>query len=146
MPHHGVEYLPGTLGLIGPDEQRGVAAQRVEEQALVRVGRLLRRTGVRTVFVHVWDPSERVYTNGRAEPQYQPDPSGRTLLEALAVATGGGVFAEAEAAAAGRAARELLGDGPTQAEGVREARSGLAAYLAFAAFLPVGLLLLRVER
>jgi hypothetical protein len=111
-----------------------------------RVGRLLGRAGVRTVFVQVWDPGERVYTNGRAEPQYRPDPAGRTLLEALAVATGGRVYGEADAAGAARTTRELLGDGPTRAEGVREARSGLAAYLALAAFLPVGLLLARTDR
>ncbi|MEX2645379.1 MAG: VWA domain-containing protein [Gaiellaceae bacterium] len=111
-----------------------------------RVGRLLGRASVRSVFVHLWDPAERVYTNGRAEPQYRPDPSGRTLLEALAVATGGSVYSEAAAAAAARKSRELLGSGPTRAQGVREARSGLAAYLALAALLPVGLLLARPDR
>jgi hypothetical protein len=111
-----------------------------------RVGRLLRRASVKTVFVQLWDPSERVYTNGRAEPQYRPDPAGRTLLEALAVATGGAVYAEGETTRAAAKSRELLGGGPTRAEGVREARSGLAAYLALAALLPVGLLLARTGR
>jgi hypothetical protein len=111
-----------------------------------RVGRLLGRASVKTVFVQLWDPAERVYTNGRAEPQYQPDPAGRTLLEALAVATGGAVYSERETARAAAKSRELLGGGPTRAEGVREARSGLAAYLALAALLPVGLLLARPDR
>lgn len=111
-----------------------------------RVGRLLARASVKTVFVQLWDPAERVYTEGRAEPQYQPDPAGRTLLEALAVATGGNVYSEPEVEAAARRSRELLGGGPTRAEGVREARSGLAAYLALAALLPVGLLLARTDR
>jgi hypothetical protein len=111
-----------------------------------RVGRLLRRASVKTVFVQLWDPAERVYTNGRAEPQYRPDPAGRTLLEALAVATGGAVYAEGETTRAAAKSRELLGGGPTRAEGVREARSGLAAYLALAALLPVGLLLARTDR
>jgi hypothetical protein len=111
-----------------------------------RVGRLLGRASVKTVFVQLWDPAERVYTNGRAEPQYRPDPAGRTLLEALAVATGGAVYAERETARAADKSREVLGGGPTRAEGVREARSGLAAYLALAALLPVGLLLARTDR
>jgi hypothetical protein len=111
-----------------------------------RVGRLLRRASVKTVFVQLWDPAERVYTNGTAEPQYRPDPAGRTLLEALAVATGGAVYAESETNRAADRSRELLGGGPTRAEGVREARSGLAAYLALAALLPVGLLLARTDR
>jgi hypothetical protein len=111
-----------------------------------RVGRLLRQASIRTVFVQLWDPAERVYTNGRAEPEYRPDPAGRTLLEALAVATGGSVYAESEAGAAARKARELVGSGPTRAQGVQEARSGLAAYLALAALLPVGLLLARTDR
>jgi hypothetical protein len=111
-----------------------------------RVGRLLGRASVKTVFVQLWDPAERVYTNGRAEPQYRPDPAGRTLLEALAVATGGNVYSEREGAAAARKSRQLIGSGPTRAQGVREARSGLAAYLALAALLPVGLLLARTDR
>jgi hypothetical protein len=111
-----------------------------------RVGRLLRRASVKTVFVQLWDPAERVYTNGSAEPQYRPDPSGRTLLEALAVATGGALFSERETARAADKSRELLSGGPTRAEGVREARSGLAAFLALAALLPVGLLLARTDR
>jgi hypothetical protein len=111
-----------------------------------RVGRLLGRASVKTVFVQLWDPVERVYTNGTAEPQYRPDPAGRTLLEALAVATGGAVYSESETAAAAAKSRQLLGAGPTRAEGVREARSGLAAYLALAALLPVGLLLARTDR
>ena len=111
-----------------------------------RVGRLLGRASVKTVFVQLWDPAERVYTNGREEPQYRPDPAGRTLLEALAVATGGSVYSEGEAAAAASKSRQLIGSGPTRAQGVREARSGLAAYLALAALLPVGLLLARTDR
>ena len=117
-----------------------------EPVTAARVGRLLGRASVKTVFVQLWDPAERVYTNGRAEPQYRPDPAGRTLLEALAVATGGAVYAESETARAAVKSRELLGGGPTRAEGVREARSGLAAYLALAALLPVGLLLARTDR
>lgn len=111
-----------------------------------RVGRLLRRASVETVFVQLWHPAERVYTSGRAEPQYRPDPAGRTLLEALAVASGGAVYSEGETSRAATKSRELLGEGPTRAEGVREARSGLAAYLALAALLPVGLLLARTDR
>lgn len=111
-----------------------------------RIGRLLGRASIKTVFVQIWDPTERVYTNGAAEPQYRPDPAGRTLLEALAVATDGSVYSESQAEAAAHKTRELIGSGPTRAQGVREARSGLAAYLALAALLPVGLLLARTDR
>jgi hypothetical protein len=112
-----------------------------------RIGRVFRRTpAIKTVFIHVWGQSERVYGPSGPEPQYQPDPSSHAILEALAVATGGAVYAERETARAADKSRELLGGGPTRAEGVREARSGLAAYLALAALLPVGLLLARTDR
>ena len=35
---------------------------------------LARPPGIQTVFVHVWGPSERVYVQGIAAPDYRPDP------------------------------------------------------------------------
>jgi hypothetical protein len=112
-----------------------------------RIGRVFaRRPAIKTVFVHVWGPSERVYAPSGPEPQYHPDPSSRAILEALAVATGGDVFREDQLEAAARRSREVLGSGPTRAEGVRDARNGLAPYLALAALLPLGLVLARQDR
>jgi hypothetical protein len=112
-----------------------------------RIGRVFRRTpAIRTVFIHVWGASERVYGPSGPEPQYQPDPSSHAILEALAVATGGHVFREDQLEAAARRSREVLGPGPTRAEGVRDARNGLAPYLVLGALLPLGLVLVRHDR
>jgi hypothetical protein len=112
-----------------------------------RIGRIFARPpGIKTVFVHVWNPGERVYGTNGPEPQYRADPTSRAILEALAVATDGAAFREDELEAAARRARDSLGSGPTQAEGVKNARNGMAPYLALGALLPLGLLLARRDR
>jgi hypothetical protein len=114
---------------------------------VARLGALFRRhPAIQTVYVHVWDADERVFTRGLPEPQYRPDPSARSLLDGLAKATGGHVYAEGEVAAAARKAGELLGEGPTVAQGERRGRIALAPYLAAAVFLPLALLLVRRDR
>jgi hypothetical protein len=107
---------------------------------------LARPPGIQTVFVHVWGPSERVYVQGIAAPDYRPDPTSRDSLERLARATGGEVYSEGEAGAAARQARRLLGSGPTVVQRDRREREPLAPLAAAAAFLPLGLLLGRRGR
>jgi hypothetical protein len=111
-----------------------------------RIGRVFAQTGIKTVFMHVWDPNEHVYGTSGPEPQYHTDPASRAILEALAVATGGAVYREDQIGAAAERTRKFLGSGPTKAEGVRDARNGMAPYLALAALLPLGLLLVRHDR
>ena len=107
---------------------------------------LARPPGIQTVFVHVWGPSERVYVQGIAAPDYRPDPTSLDSLERLARATGGNVYSEDEAGAAARQARRLLGSGPTVVQRDRREREPLAPLAAAAAFLPLGLLLGRRGR
>ena len=65
------------------------------------VGAGLRRgRGIRAYFVHVWDASERVYTNGKPEVDYQPDPTSGEQLDRLAAAVRGSAFGEGEVSAA----------------------------------------------
>jgi hypothetical protein len=112
-----------------------------------RIGRVFAAPpAIRTVFVHIWGPNEHVYGPSGPEPQYHTDPASRAILEALAVATGGAVYREDQIDAAAERTRKFLGSGPTKAEGVRDARNGLAPYLALAALLPLGLLLARQDR
>lgn len=99
-----------------------------------------------TVFVHVWGPSERVFVQGIAAPDYKPDPTSRASLDRLARATGGVVYSEDEVGAAARKARRLLGSGPTIVQRDRRERKPLAPLAAAAAFLPLGLLLGRRGR
>lgn len=101
---------------------------------------------VETIFLHVWGGDERVYSGGRPEPQYRPDPRSRGILAVAARALGGHVFRESDVAGATAKARELLGGGPTRVEGERRNRLALAPYLTGAVFLPLGLLLWRRDR
>lgn len=112
-----------------------------------KIGAAFRRPpGIGTIFLHVWNADERVYDGADPEPQYQPDPRSRGILEAAADTLGGTVYGEDELGAAIARARELLGDGTTVAQGERRNRLALAPYLAGAVFLPLALLLWRRDR
>ena len=51
-------------------------------------GALARSHGYRFLAVRFWNPNERVYdSNGRAEPGYQPNPAGASIISGLAAAT-----------------------------------------------------------
>ncbi len=106
------------------------------------VGRSLRRPpAVVPVLVHVWKRGEQVYAGGVAEAQYRPDPSARATLEVLAAASGGVALGEDDVGAAIRAARRLLGKGPTEARSERRSFLLLSPYLAALAALPLLLVL-----
>jgi hypothetical protein len=110
------------------------------------VGRRLRGARIETVFIHVWSASERVFRKGVPERRYAPDPTARSNLESLALATEGSVYDETSVGSAASKARELLGNGPTVAQGVRPDRMALAPYLALAAAFPLTFLLWRRDR
>lgn len=111
------------------------------------VGRSLRGAAIETVFLQFWAPNERVFADGTPEPQYQPNPAARSILDRLAAATQGSVYDESSLGAAVRKAREVIGSGPTRVEKDERRRPlALAPYLAAAAFLPLALLLWRRDR
>lgn len=102
-----------------------------------------RKPRVETLFVHVWDRDERIYESGAPERGYTPDPSSAAALRRVGDLTDGRVFAESDAGAAGAAARELLGDGPTRARALEGERRALMPYATMLALLPLGFVLLR---
>lgn len=102
-----------------------------------------RKPRVETLFVHVWDRDERIYESGAPERGYTPDPSSAAALRRVGDLTDGRVFAESDAGAAGAAARELLGDGPTRARVLEGERRALMPYATMLALLPLGFVLLR---
>jgi hypothetical protein len=104
--------------------------------------RALRAARVALVTVHVHADDERVFrASGVPELNYRPDPGSAATLETLAAAAGGAATGEsAEAAVA--AARDALGSGPTRAVGTEERLLPLAPWVALAALVPLGLLLL----
>jgi hypothetical protein len=119
-------------------------SSRVSASAL---GRRLRGAAIETVFIHFWAPDERVFSNGRPEPEYRSNPAARSILDRLAVATQGSVFDEDDLGAAGQRAREVVGDGPVRVETDERRRTlALAPYLAAAALVPLALLLWRRDR
>lgn len=102
-----------------------------------------RKPRVETLFVHVWGRDERIYESGAPERGYTPDPSSAAALRRVGDLTDGRVFAESDAGAAGAAARELLGDGPTRARALEGERRALMPYATMLALLPLGFVLLR---
>lgn len=112
-----------------------------------RLASVLRRPPVTdVVFVHFWHPDERVFAGDSPEPQYRPDPSSSIILDGLARAVSGDVYAESEIGGATAKARELIGSGPTVVRGEQGGQIPLAPYLAAAALAPLALLLLRRDR
>jgi hypothetical protein len=111
------------------------------------VGRSLRGAAIETIFLQFWAANERVFTDGKPEPQYRPNPAARSILDGLAATTQGSVYDERSLGAAVGRAREVLGNGPTRVEkDDRRQPLELAPYLAAAAFLPLSLLLWRRDR
>lgn len=97
--------------------------------------------GYRFLAVRVWDSREAVYgADGKPEPGYRPDPSGRTILTALAETTGGRSFEGSEVSAASSYLTGLVGHGPARATRAGEpGRTPLAPYVAaFALLLVLG--------
>ena len=49
-----------------------------------------------TIFVQIWNPGERVYSGGKPEEAYRPDPTSGTTIRGLAAAAGGAAFGESK--------------------------------------------------
>ncbi|HYT51783.1 MAG TPA: hypothetical protein VEL10_06230 [Gaiellaceae bacterium] len=98
---------------------------------------------VRTIFVHVWGASERVYLRDGLDPNYRPDPLSKTTVRQLAVATDGVELGEHDYDRLVKQARAYLGSGPTRVLEKERRRFALAPYIAAFAFLPLGFLLWR---
>jgi hypothetical protein len=92
--------------------------------------------------VRFWNVAERVYSRGLPE-RYRPDLRALPLLRQVAARTSRKpVFDETETRGVVRAARSLLGNGPTVSVG-RPSRLELAPYAALAALLPIAFVLRR---
>lgn len=113
----------------------------------VALGTVLRRDpGIKTVFVHVWNRKERLYTDGAPEPGYRPDPRSGAELERVARVTGGASFAEGRPGAVADVLRHSLGTGPTLTESQSQKELSLGPFVMALAGLPLVFLLLRLSR
>jgi hypothetical protein len=110
--------------------------------------------GYRFIAVRFWNQSEEVFdADGRPEPAYHPDPSGRVLLSNLAAALDGRSFEESETQAAASYLRDIVESGLTGRARRVVSRRTLAPYVAGLALallliitLPPGLLRLTFRR
>ena len=149
-----------TLAALSAVANRGYFSTHAQHRVLVTftdgetrpfdpesVGAGLRRgRGIRAYFVHVWDARERVYTNGKPEADYQPDPTSGEQLDRLAAAVRGSSFGEGEVSAVAAAVRRAVGTGPTVSEIEARTQLSLGPYILLAAAFPVAFLLVRLAR
>lgn len=136
-------YPPGArhrLAIVLTDgESRPISASSV--------ARSLQNAGIQTIFVQFWHGNEQVFTKGKPETHYRPNPGAHAILERLAAISGGAVFGEGDLEAVTQNAHRVLGAGPTRLNtGERAGSVALAPYVAGVAFLPLTLLLWRRSR
>ena len=100
------------------------------------------RSGCRPVVVHLWDPGERIYREGKAEPQYRPDAAAPRLAARL-----GPVAREDQLERARDLLSAAVGEGPVRAlPGDGRTTVALAPYAALAGLALVLWLVLGAPR
>jgi hypothetical protein len=94
--------------------------------------------------VQFWRSNESIYkSSGKPDPNYRPDPAGKTQLASLAAATHGQVFSEGNLQSAAAALQTTLGGGPTRSMGRTRATHPLAPYAALLALIPLAFVFTR---
>jgi hypothetical protein len=96
-----------------------------------------------TVFVHVWEPDERIYLTGVAEFGYAADPRSEAALARIASLVGGRVVSEGDPDGLLRAVEDLVGSGPTVDRRHEGNRLALMPWITLAALVPLGYVLRR---
>jgi len=136
----GNYFLPGTTHRL----MIALSDDESEPFAEAGVGAVFRKPPrLRTIFVRFWAPDERIYAGGRLDPVYRPDPASGRIVGSLALATRGRAFQEQQLSDIVRTARADLGTGAVQRNRLERARTPIAAWVAAAALLPLGLVLRR---
>jgi VWA domain-containing protein len=98
---------------------------------------------VSAVFVHVWEPGERIFNRRKADPHYFSDPTSQSALEHLATITGGSTYGEHDFGAVARAARDAVGRAGTHTRISAYARIALAPWFVLGGVVPLLFLLWR---
>jgi hypothetical protein len=103
----------------------------------------LRPNHVHVLFVHVWNSRERIFLQqNRPDPAYRADADSNRLAEGVADAGGGEVLGE-DVGALTAAAKSVIGTGPATRLREQRTRVSLAPFVALAALVPLGFVLLR---
>jgi hypothetical protein len=95
------------------------------------------------LFVHVWAPTERIYSHGQVDPNYAPDPSSSLLLKQFAGLTHGAVLREGDVQGLLGAIRAEAGSKPATTLSLGYARVALAPWFLLAGVVPLGFLFYR---
>lgn len=151
-PQSKVQTSFGTLAQLAWTEYFGAQARHrlailltdgeSERYSADAIATQLGEEHIHLVVVRFWHAAERVYSGGRPE-RYRPDPGALPKLRELAARTSHmRVFGERDTRGVVRAARGLLGDGPSVTVG-HPSHLELAPYAALAALLPLALVLRR---
>lgn len=99
---------------------------------------------VATIFVHVWQPGERIFgAGGRPDPRYVADPESTEALRQIAGVVHGADVDEHNPGAIVRVARDVVGQADTHSVASGYARVPLAPWFVLAAALPLVFLLWR---
>jgi hypothetical protein len=107
------------------------------------IARSLRGVRIDLIVVRFWHPDERIYTKrGAIETGYRPDAAAAAWGDRVARAVSGvPSFGEGDVSGAARAARRLLGHGPTEAMTTSAHVRPLSSFVVAAASFPLALLL-----
>jgi VWA domain-containing protein len=100
--------------------------------------------GLTVLFVHVWQPGERIFkAGGRPDPGYHADPTSGDLLATFATLMDGKTFPETQLGAVAAAAQAGIGHSGTQRRVESYARVSLAPWVLLGGVLPLAFLLWR---
>ena len=115
-----------------------------EAAGISPIFRLTLQRRVTAVFVHVWEPGERIYNHGKADPHYVSDPTSMATLNEVAQITGAPrAFSEGETSAIVNAARNAVGRAGTRTHIDAYARIPLAPWFVLGCIVPLSFLLWR---
>jgi hypothetical protein len=115
-----------------------------ESAAISPLFKLTLQRRVTPVFVHVWEPGERIYNHGKADPKYFSDPTSTAALNNIAVITGAPrAFPEGDTGAIVSAARAAVGRAGTRTHIAAYARIALAPWFVLGCVVPLAFLLWR---
>jgi hypothetical protein len=105
--------------------------------------RLTLQRSVTPVFVHVWQPGERIYNHRKADPRYIADPTSAAALDTIAKITGARSFPEGDTRGVVQTARNAVGRAGTRTHIDAYARVALAPWFVLGGVIPLGFLLWR---
>ena len=135
-----------ALGAVGSDSffdpstrHRVVVLLTDGESAPFDVNDLSSLGGASVEVIRFWHRDERVFTLGRPEPAYRPDPASKAIVDEVASATHGHAFSESEVTQAAAAIRRAVGTGPTKGTVVTTHRTPIGTWVALASIVPLAI-------